>query len=269
MVVKGVKLPASAKTITVVGMGMSPEDLSEKALSVIKKADILVGGKRHLRYFSTLPVQKIPIYKNLKEILKIIDTSAKKNKKVVVIGGGDTGSDCLGTALRQGAIRVSQLEIVPKPSVKRNDNTPWPMWPVLLRQTHAHKEGGDLFWSIMTREFLGEKGAVKKVRCAEVEWVVSDANRPPVPVEKEGTEFEMEADLVILAMGFLGPDKSNLVTELGVELDSQGNVKADHHRMTNLDGIFVAGDMAMGQSLVVRAIADGRKTALGIKTYLR
>lgn len=206
--------------------------------------------------------------RNRGEYVDLSDDIIARDKKVVVIGGGDTGSDCLGTALRQGARRASQLEIVPKPSVKRSDNTPWPMWPVLLRQTHAHKEGGDLFWSIMTKEFLGEKGAVKKVRCAEVEWVVSDANRPPVPVEKAGTEFEMEAEMVILAMGFLGPDKSNLVTELGVELDSQGNVKADHHGMTNLDGIFVAGDMAMGQSLIVRAIADGRKTALGIKAYL-
>ena len=206
--------------------------------------------------------------RNRGEYVDLSDEIIARDKKVVVIGGGDTGSDCLGTALRQGVRRVSQLEIVPKPSVKRSDNTPWPMWPVLLRQTHAHKEGGDLFWSIMTKKFLGEKGVVKKVRCAEVEWVVSDANRPPVPVEKTGTEFEMEADLVILAMGFLGPDKSNLVTELGVELDSQGNVKADHHGMTNLDGIFVAGDMAMGQSLIVRAIADGRKTAMGIKAYL-
>ncbi|NQU16134.1 MAG: FAD-dependent oxidoreductase [Desulfobacteraceae bacterium] len=121
----------------------------------------------------------------------------------------------------------------------------------------------------MTKGFVGEKGMVKKVRCAEVEWVVSDVNRPPVPVEKAGTEFEIEADLVILAMGFLGPEKSNLVAELGVELDSQGNVKADDHGMTKLGGIFVAGDMAMGQSLIVRAIADGRKTALGIKTYLQ
>ncbi len=207
--------------------------------------------------------------RNRDEYVGPSDEIIARDKKVVVIGGGDTGSDCLGTALRQGAIRVSQLEIVPKPPVKRSDNTPWPMWPVLLRQTHAHKEGGDLFWSIMTKEFLGEKGMVKKVRCAEVEWVVSDVNRPPVPIEKASTEFEIEADLVILAMGFLGPEESNLVAELSVELDGRGNVKADDHGMTNLDGIFVAGDMAMGQSLVVRAIADGRKTALGIKTYLR
>ena len=207
--------------------------------------------------------------RNRDEYVGPSDEIIARDKKVVVIGGGDTGSDCLGTALRQGAIRVSQLEIVPKPPVKRSDNTPWPMWPVLLRQTHAHKEGGDLFWSIMTKEFLGEKGVVKKIRCAEVEWVVSDVNCPPVPIEKASTEFEIEADLVILAMGFLGPEESNLVTELGVELDSKGNVKANDHGMTNLDGIFVAGDMAMGQSLVVGAIADGRKTALGIKTYLR
>jgi len=207
--------------------------------------------------------------RNRDEYVGPSDEIIARDKKVVVIGGGDTGSDCLGTALRQGAIRVSQLEIVPKPPVKRSDNTPWPMWPVLLRQTHAHKEGGELFWSIMTKEFLGEKGVVKKIRCAEVEWVVSDVNRPPVPIEKASTEFEIEADLVILAMGFLGPEESNLVAELSVELDGRGNVKADDHGMTNLDGIFVAGDMAMGQSLVVRAIADGRKTALGIKTYLR
>ena len=206
--------------------------------------------------------------RNRGEYVDLSDEIIARDKKVVVIGGGDTGSDCLGTALRQGAGRVSQLEIVSKPPERRSDNTPWPMWPVQLRQTHAHKEGGDLFWSVMTKEFVDENRVVKKVRCAEVEWVISDANRPPVPVEKSGTEFEIEADLVILAMGFLGPEKSNLVTELGVELDSKGNVKANHHGMTNLDGIFVAGDMATGQSLIVRAIADGRKTALGIKAYL-
>ena len=234
-----------------------------------KPRDLPVSGRDLNGIYFAMDYLSQQNKRNRDEYVGPSDEIIARDKKVVVIGGGDTGSDCLGTALRQGAIKVSQLEIVPKPPVKRSDNTPWPMWPVLLRQSYAHKEGGDLFWSIMTKEFLGEEGVVKKIRCAEVEWVVSDANRPPVPIEKASTEFEIEADLVILAMGFLGPEESNLVAELSVELDGRGNVKANDHGMTNLDGIFVAGDMAMGQSLVVGAIADGRKTALGIKTYLR
>jgi glutamate synthase (NADPH/NADH) small chain len=200
-----------------------------------------------------------------------IDSSEEitaEGKTVVVIGGGDTGSDCLGTALRQGAQKVYQLEILPKPPADRSESTPWPMWPLMLRQTHAHEEGGETFWSVMTKEFSGEDGIIKKLLCAEVEWVAPEEGKPPVPVEKAGTDFELEADMVLLAMGFLGPGKNRLIDEMGIELDSRGNVKADERRMTNIEGLFVAGDMTIGQSLVVRAIGDGRKAAHGIMAYL-
>lgn len=189
-------------------------------------------------------------------------------KTVVVIGGGDTGSDCLGSALRQGAQKVYQLEILPEPPVERSESTPWPMWPLMLRKTHAHEEGGLTLWSAMTKEFRGEEGIVEKLLCAEVEWIAPEEGKPPVPVEKAGTEFELKADMVLLAMGFVGPGKNRLIDELEIGLDLRGNVKADERHMTNREGLFVAGDMTTGQSLVVKAIGDGRAAARGIMAYL-
>lgn len=189
-------------------------------------------------------------------------------KAVVIIGGGDTGSDCLGTALRQGAQQVTQLEILPEPPSKRDASTPWPMWPLVLRDSHAHKEGGSRRWAVTAKAFSGENRVVKKVSCVKIEWQPAPSGQGRIPVEKQGTEFEIEADLVILAMGFIGPGPSKLVDEIGLQLDDRKNVKADHNQMTSVEGIFVAGDMTIGQSLVVRAIADGRKTAKGILTYL-
>jgi glutamate synthase (NADPH/NADH) small chain len=191
-----------------------------------------------------------------------------QGKTVVVIGGGDTGSDCLGTALRQGAKRVYQLEILPKPPVERSKSTPWPIWPIMLHETHAHQEGGELYWSVKTKEFLGENGVLKKLHCVEVDWCLGEGGRL-VPKEIEGTDFEVEADMVILAMGFVGPGEIRIIEEMGVELDDRGNVQADDHNMTNVAGLFVAGDSNLGQSLVVRAIADGRKAAQGIRAYLQ
>jgi len=137
-----------------------------------------------------------------------------------------------------------------------------------LRDSHAHKEGGSLQWAVPAKAFIGENRLVKKVACVEIEWQPAPAGKGRIPVEKPGTEFEIEADLVILAMGFIGPGPSKLVDELDLQLDNRKNVKADHNQMTSMDGVFVAGDMTTGQSLVVRAIADGRKTAQGIRSYL-
>jgi len=189
-------------------------------------------------------------------------------KTVVVIGGGDTGSDCLGTALRQGAGKVYQFEIMPEPPTERPDYTPWPKWPAIMRETHAHKEGGERRWSVMTKEFLGENGILKGLRCAEVEWKTIEQGRAPVPVEKPGTEFYVKADLVILAMGFVGQKETGMVEVFGVERDIKGNIQADECNMTKVKGLFVAGDMNTGQSLVVSAIADGRMAAKGIMAYL-
>ncbi|MDX2445592.1 MAG: glutamate synthase subunit beta [Desulfobacterales bacterium] len=206
--------------------------------------------------------------RNSNEPDKQASSITASGKSVVVIGGGDTGSDCLGTALRQGAKNVFQLEIMPIPSIERPDSTPWPEWPMILRESHAHKEGGQRKWAVTTKAFMGEKGAVKKIVCAEVEWIKGTDNAM-VPKEKPGTEFQVEADLVILAMGFVGPGNNPLIENFQLKLDKRGHINADRDLMTNMDGVFVAGDMTTGQSLVVRAIASGRQAAYHIDAYLQ
>jgi len=196
------------------------------------------------------------------------DAISAKGKSVIIIGGGDTGSDCLGTSLRQGAKNVVQLEILPRPPAERPDQTPWPMWPLVLRESHAHKEGGERRFAITTKAFLGENQVVKRLLCAEVEWTAGSAGASLQPKEKPGTEFELPADLAILAMGFWGPGNETLIENMGVALDDRGNVKADDDQMTSVARVFVAGDMTTGQSLVVRAIASGQNAARHIISFL-
>ena len=183
-------------------------------------------------------------------------------KRVVIIGGGDTGADCLGTSLRQGARSVHQFEIMPKPPDQRAQSTPWPMWPLQLRTESAHEEGGIRDWGVNSVRFRGdEEGNVQQLHLARVGPPPSFA---PVP----GTEFAIDVDLVLLAMGFLGPVRAGLVEQLGLALDKRGNVAANASYMTSVEGIFAAGDMRRGQSLVVHAIAEGRKAAAAIDSYL-
>jgi glutamate synthase (NADPH/NADH) small chain len=183
-------------------------------------------------------------------------------KKVVIIGGGDTGADCLGTSHRQKAASVMQFEIMPKPPEQRADFTPWPLWPVMLRTESSHEEGGIREWAVSTERFSGdENGHVKLLHCVRV--------GPPPKFERiPGTEFTVEADLVLLAMGFTGPRKEGLIEQLGVELDQRGNVRTGEDYMSSVPGVFAAGDMRRGQSLVVWAIAEGRKAAKAIDTWL-
>ncbi len=190
-----------------------------------------------------------------------------RGKRVVVIGGGDTGSDCLGTALRQGAAKVWQLEILPEPPTQRPEHTPWPMWPATLRESHAHKEGGERQWAVTTKAFLGDGNSVQKLLCARVEWV-QEADGSMKPQDVAGSEFELDADLVVLAMGFVGPGNQSLIDNFAVAADARGNIAADETMMTSVPGVFVAGDMTSGQSLIVRAIASGRRTAFEIDRYL-
>lgn len=187
-------------------------------------------------------------------------------KKVVVIGGGDTGSDCIGTSLRQGAREVIQLEILPKPPKERADSTPWPMWPMQLRESHAHKEGGSRRWSVSTKACFGENGVLKKIRCVEVNWVKQGGRL--VPEEIKGSEFDIETDMVLLAMGFTGPGNESLIQDFGLETDNRGNIKVDENMMTNTCGVFSAGDMSHGQSLVVTAIYSGKQAAKGVVGFL-
>ncbi len=198
--------------------------------------------------------------------VKDSDRILATGKPVLVIGGGDTGSDCVGTANRQKARSVMQIEIMPKPSEERAPGNPWPYWPVVLKTTSSHKEGCDRRWSLNTKRFIGENGQVKKVELVEVEWVVENGRR--VMKEKEGSNFEVDAELVLLCMGFLSPVHEGLVNDLGVELDARGNVKVDANGATSVPGVFAAGDAATGASLVVRAIARGRETARGVHEYL-
>jgi glutamate synthase (NADPH/NADH) small chain len=186
-----------------------------------------------------------------------------EGKHVVVIGGGDTGADCVGTAHRQGALSVTQLEIMPRPPEKRAEAHPWPTYPMLYRVTSAHEEGGERLYAVSTVEFLGDDaGAVRALKLVEVE--ASGGRFEPVP----GSEREIPAQLVTLAMGFVGPEKDGLLTELGVGLDARGNVARDDSFATSVDGVFVAGDMGRGQSLIVWAIAEGRSAAAGVDAYL-
>ena len=196
---------------------------------------------------------------------KLIDA---KGKKVVVIGGGDTGADCVGTANRQGASCVVQIEVLPKPAECRTDSHPWPKYPLILKTTTSHEEGSERQWSILTKKFVGPNAHVKKISCVRVDFSQKDDKGCPVMKEVAGSDFEIEADLVILAVGFLHPEHSGLIKELGVELDTKGNVKTDADYSTSVKKVFAAGDMRRGQSLVIWAISEGRAAAHYIDKYL-
>jgi len=182
---------------------------------------------------------------------------------VIIIGGGDTGADCLGSCLRQHAASVHQFEIMPKPPSERSPQTPWPLWPMQLRTESSHEEGGTRDWGIATTGFSGdEQGNVKRLHAVRV-------GPPPQFAPIPGTEFVMDADLVLIAMGFTGPIRSGMIEQLGVELDARGNVACNAQHMSSVPGVFAAGDMRRGQSLVVWAIAEGRSAARGLDSFLR
>jgi glutamate synthase (NADPH/NADH) small chain len=184
-------------------------------------------------------------------------------KDVIVIGGGDTGADCIGTAHRQGARSVTSLEIMPRPGEDRPEGQPWPTYPMIFRIAAAHEEGGERVYAVNTKEIVGdEHGKVKGLRLVEVERGDKGFD------EVEGTEREIPAQLVLLAMGFLGPETSGVVEQLGVELDERSNIKRDKAFMSSVPGVFVAGDAGRGQSLIVWAIAEGRSAAAGVDAYL-
>jgi glutamate synthase (NADPH/NADH) small chain len=188
-------------------------------------------------------------------------------KRVIVIGGGDTGSDCVGTALRQGALSVQQLELLPRPPETRPANNPWPQWPLILRTSSSHLEGGQRDWSVNTTRFKEQDGHVCGMECVRLEWGKGPDGKPsmtPIP----GSEFELQADLVLLAMGFVRPVHEGLLDSLGVEYDPRGNVKVDAQMMTSIPGVFAAGDVNTGAWLVVGAIANGRRMARRVDQYL-
>jgi glutamate synthase (NADPH/NADH) small chain len=188
-------------------------------------------------------------------------------KHVVIIGGGDTGADCLGTVHRQGAASVAQLELLPAPPSDRAADNPWPLWPNIFRTSSAHEEGGERLFAVSTTAFSGADGRVRGLIGRRVARVVADGRVTFEPVP--GGEFEMRADLVLLAMGFTGPEKTPLLDDLGVRMSERGTVWRDDRWMTSVPGVFAAGDMQRGQSLIVWAIADGRRAAAAVDRYVR
>jgi glutamate synthase (NADPH/NADH) small chain len=263
MIEEGIKFQTNAN----VGVNISVDQLRDE-FDVI----LLTGG-------STVP-RDLPIPgRNLKGVHFAMDflpqqnkrVSGKKitveeiwatNKNVFVIGGGDTGSDCVGTSLRHGAKSVTQIEIMPKPPENRTASMPWPNWPMILRTSTSHEEGCERQWSILTKEFVGdEEGRLKAIKIVDVEWTGGSFK------EKPGTEKEIPCELALLALGFLHPQHTGLLDQLGVDYDDRGNVKCTKYQ-TSVEGVFAAGDMRRGQSLVVWAISEGREAARAIDGYL-
>jgi glutamate synthase (NADPH) small chain len=247
-----------------VGANVSVEDLRKEFDAIL-----LAGGAEQPRDLN-VPGRQLPGIHFAMEFLPqqnricegddVPNQILAKDKRVVIIGGGDTGADCLGTSHRQGALSVTQFELLPKPPDTRSESTPWPLWPMQLRIESSHEEGGVRDWSVSTVRFSGE-GRVQQLHGVRV-------GPPPKFEAQPGTEFTMDADLVLLAMGFTGPVKNGMIDQLGLKLDQRGNVATDEHQMTSVPGVFAAGDMRRGQSLVVWAIAEGRKAARAIDLHL-
>jgi glutamate synthase (NADPH) small chain len=189
-----------------------------------------------------------------------------EGKRVVIIGGGDTGADCLGTVHRQGAVSVHQFELLPRPPDTRAPENPWPQWPNIFRVSSAHEEGGDRVYSVSTQRFVGDGGSVRGLEAVKVDMVREGGRLDFRPIR--GSEFTLPVDLVLLAMGFVGPERPGPIQELGLTLTERGNVARDAHWMTSAPGVFTCGDMQRGQSLIVWAIAEGRSCARGVDLYL-
>jgi glutamate synthase (NADPH/NADH) small chain len=201
------------------------------------------------------------------DLVADVERISAEGKHVVIIGGGDTGADCLGTAHRQGAASIAQFELLPRPPEARPADNPWPLWPAIFRTSAAHEEGGERLYSVSTEQFVDDgNGRVQSIRAVRAEMVRDGGRTRFAPVADSA--FDVKADLVLLAMGFLGPEQGGLLSTLGVKLTERGNVARDQNWMTSERGVFVAGDMQRGQSLIVWAIADGRSAARGVDAFL-
>ncbi len=263
-----------------VGVNVSVEELRQNY-----DALLLTGGATHPRDLAIpgrefkgvhFAMEFLPLQNKVNQGDTLNDQILATDKHVIVIGGGDTGSDCTGTSNRQGCASLTQFELFPSPpdlgqfprAAERPANSPWPYWPVILRTSTSHEEGCGREFSIETKEFLGDDaGNVQGLRTVQVEWIKDDSGRLS-PREVPGTEKTWPAQLVLLAMGFLGPEKRGAVEQLGLELDPRGNVKCNSDYVTSVPGVFAAGDMRRGQSLVVWAIHEGREAARAVDKHL-
>jgi glutamate synthase (NADPH/NADH) small chain len=228
--------------------------------------DLPVPGRDLAGIYFAMDYLTLQNRRNEGDVISDADFVSARGKHVVIIGGGDTGADCLGTAHRQRARSVHQLELLARPPQTRGANNPWPEWPHIFRVSSAHEEGGERLYQVSTQRFSGEAGRVKALHAVSVEMEQKDGRAEFAPVAE--SEFEIPADLVLLAMGFTGPEKGRLLDDLGVTLTARGNVSRDARWMTNVPGVFTAGDMQRGQSLIVWAIAEGRSAAAAIDVYL-
>jgi glutamate synthase (NADPH) small chain len=256
-----------------VGVDVTAEELREKFDAIVlsggatQARDIPIEGRnlKGVHFAMEFLTQQNQVVAGDKVANQIMATG----KHVIILGGGDTGSDCLGTSHRQGAKQVCQYELLPEPPDEVNKDLTWPNWPIKLRTSSSQEEGGNRDYAILTKRFSGDaNGHVKKLHGVRVRWEQDETGRMQMQ-ELPGSDFEVDADLVLLAMGFTGPEKSPLFSDLGLELDERGNVKADASYETSVPGVFACGDMRRGQSLVVWAIWEGREAARGVDAYLR
>ncbi len=254
-----------SNAIVLSGGSTVPRDLNVKgrelkgvfyAMEFLKQQNKLVAGSD--------PLAKKHIESNV-----IDELISAKGKNVIVIGGGDTGSDCVGTSNRQGAKSITQFELLPKPPLSRTTSMPWPTYPMVLKTSSSHEEGCERAWAIATKEFIGDdKGNLVGIKTVELDWKIENG-RPANFIERPGSEKTMECELVLLAMGFIAPQKDGMIDQLEIELDERGNVKASEKEYkTNINKIFTCGDMRRGQSLVVWAISEGRECARKVDEFL-
>jgi glutamate synthase (NADPH/NADH) small chain len=260
------------KTSCDVGVDYSVEDITKSFDVVILTGgcsiprDLNVSGRNSKGVHFAMEYLTLQNKKNAGKDILVEDINAK-DKVVIVIGGGDTGSDCIGTARRQGAKEVYQFEIMPKPPETRDESMPWPEFPRTLKTTSSHEEGCKREWCVSTKALIAKDGKLQALKGIKVEWLSDEQGRFTMK-EIEGSEFDLKADLVLIAMGFTNPKHEGLLKQLGVELDNRGNVKTNELYMTSVKGIFAAGDMRTGQSLVVRAMSEGLKVAENVDNYL-
>lgn len=262
------------KTKTYIGFDIKSKELMKNfdaiciAIGAMKPRDLEVPGRelKGIHFAMDFLAQQNRVLRGAKinDDLKI----HAFNKNVLVIGGGDTGSDCVGTSNRQRAKSVTQIEILPKPPIKRLIDNPWPYWPNTLKTSSSHEEGCERKWSLSAKRFIGENGSVRQVEVVEVRWD-KDSNGRQVMIEIPGSEKTINAELVLLPMGFVHPFHEGLLNELGVEYDQRGNIKAADNKATSIAKVFAAGDAVRGPSLVVHAIAEGRKMAKNVHNFLK
>ena len=261
------------RTDTAVGTDLSAEELLDSYDAVVlavgaeQPRDLPVEGRELKGVYFAMDYLTQQNKVNSGKVFAADELINAKDKRVLVIGGGDTGSDCVGTAIRQKALSVTQIEILPKPPVARSENNPWPYWPNVLRTSSSHMEGCERKWSLSTRRLTGKGGILKNAEVVEVEWARDEKGRW-VMNELNGTEQVVDVDMVLLSMGFVQPVHPGLLDQLGVEFDQRGNIRVNENKQTSVPKIFAAGDAEKGASLVVHAIESGKLAALNVHAFL-